>query len=93
MNFQCFRCYADELVNKTIAEIREIYSTYPDPSCSVYKGNKTSVDSPLWASTYNADSDIDSGKCDRWFYELDYGYQSMSSEVCVPINPFIRSNF
>lgn len=79
--FVFFRCYADELANKTIPEIREIYSTYADPSCSVYKGNRSSVEgSLLGSSPYNLASDP-SEKCQRWIYELDYGYQSMSAEV------------
>lgn len=81
--FVFFRCYADELANKTIPEIREIYSTYADPSCSVYKGNRTAVEgSLLLSSPHDLDRANDpSEKCQRWIYELDYGYQSMSAEV------------
>lgn len=76
-----FRCYADELANKTILEIREIYSTYADPSCSVYKGNQTAVSNRLLGVSSHANDTNE--KCQRWIYEKDYGYQSMSAEVCA----------
>lgn len=59
--FVIYRCYDEELKYKTVNEIREIYSTYPNPSCTNYKNG--------------------SGYCDRWIYEYDHGYKSMSSEV------------
>lgn len=71
--FYYFRCYADELANKSIAEIRDIYSKYPDPSCTKYRGDSSLAS----IGSYNNDSE----HCDRWFYELDHGYKSMSSEV------------
>lgn len=68
-----FRCYADELANKTIDEIREIYSHYSNPSCTKYRGNVSLSSFDFYKN--------DSESCDRWIYELDHGYQSMSSEV------------
>lgn len=59
--FVIYRCYDEELENKTVNELREIYSTYPNPSCTNYRNG--------------------SEHCDRWIYEYDHGYKSMSSEV------------
>lgn len=72
-----FRCYHDDLVNKTFAEIREIYANYSDPHCTPYK-SEVSPTSFNYDSTYNSN---ETQHCDRWFYELDHGYESMSSEV------------
>lgn len=72
VNLNC-RCYSDELANKTIGEIREIYSQYSNPSCSKYQGD----DSLLSSDFYRNETE----HCDRWIYELDHGYKSMSSEV------------
>lgn len=57
------------LVNKTMDEVREIYSNYSNPSCTKYKGSHTTG------------FKNDTGQCDRWIYEYDHGYKSMSSEV------------
>lgn len=65
------RCYDDALADKTIDEVREIYSNYSNPSCTKYRGNGP------FASGYSNDT----GQCDRWIYKLDHGYKSMSSEV------------
>lgn len=69
-----YRCYDDRLANKTIDEIREIYSKYQNPSCTPYQGNSTAIQ-------FDAYSQNISTNCDRWIYELDHGYKSMSSEV------------
>lgn len=58
------RCYDESLVNKSIAEIRDAYSSYKDPHCTVFQGNGSSNE-----------------KCDRWIYDYDHGYRSMSSEL------------
>lgn len=68
------RCYADELANKTIDEVRQIYSVYPNPSCVKYQ-NEDMLSFDLYKN--------DTGSCDRWIYELDHGYKSMSSEVRI----------
>lgn len=72
--FTCFRCYDDELANKTIEEVREIYSHYSNPSCTPYQGVSK-------FSFLNNDHPSNSTTCNRWIYELDHGYKSMSSEV------------
>lgn len=66
-------------MNKTIDEIREIYSSYPDPHCTPYQGEGAhkhfdSVAYEQWSGPE---------RCDRWFYEYDHGYHSMSSEVRI----------
>lgn len=68
--FLSSRCYDEALANKTMDEVREIYSSYPNPSCTKYRGSPTTG------------FQNDTGQCDRWIYELDHGYKSMSSEVC-----------
>lgn len=73
----CFRCYAEELANKTIDEIREIYSSYPDPSCTPYQGQSEHREFGSVAYELKGGE----GRCDRWFYDYDHGYHSMSSEV------------
>lgn len=72
-----FRCYAEELANKTIDEIREIYSSYPDPSCTPYQGQSEHRQFDSVAYELKGGE----GRCDRWFYDYDHGYHSMSSEV------------
>lgn len=67
--FVIYRCYDEALANKTANEIREIYSSYENPSCTKYKG-------PDFIESRNG-----SEHCDRWIYEYDHGYKSMSSEV------------
>lgn len=80
-----FRCYAEELANKTIDEIREIYSSYPDPSCTPYQSSH-GVDSSARFSFFGSEFQnvsIRNNRCDSWFYDYDHGYKSMSSEVSV----------
>lgn len=67
------RCYHDALQNKTIDEIRNIYANYTDPHCTPYKANDFNFN---FFGANNTD-----GTCDKWIYEFDHGYQSMSSEV------------
>lgn len=95
------RCYAEELANKTIEEIREIYSSYPNPHCTPYntRGNHDQFGSVAYELRGGEE------RCDRWFYEFDHGYQSMSSEVSFlyfigifrcstsPLHPLLRQTF
>lgn len=83
-NFDC-RCYADELANKTISEIREIYANYENPSCTKYRN--VEIDTQLSNDLYKNDTEF----CNQWIYEFDHGYQSMSSEVSIlKFDPFIQ---
>ncbi|XP_031633769.1 solute carrier family 22 member 23-like [Contarinia nasturtii] len=67
-------CYYDDIVNKSIDQIREIYSNYSNPSCTPYKTDVSSVD-------FFGANNTNDGACDRWIYEYDHGYKSMSSEL------------
>lgn len=72
-----FRCYHDDLANKSIAEIRQIYANYSNPSCTPYKSHESPASFNYLSTYYKNESQY----CDRWIYELDHGYKSMSSEV------------
>lgn len=77
------RCYHEDLANKTIDEVRQIYSNYSDPHCTPYKPDSLN---------YNifGVSNTDGDTCDRWIYEFDHGYQSMSSEVSLIIELYFQ---
>lgn len=77
--------------NKSIDEIREFYSHYPNPSCTKIN--------PRSQSFLSEDSDfsnngfvgnikkifrkpqVDEGECQKWIYNRDFGYESMTSEL------------
>lgn len=62
-------CYHEKLVNKSMAEIKLIYSQFEDPSCT----RLADIDG------YNVT--VSTEACDRWFYDYDYGYKSMNTEL------------
>lgn len=88
--YRC-RCYSEKLSNSTFDEIRQIYSAYEKPSCTVI--NETEIlylpEADLVHQIYTFDylrSEDDNKapiSCDKWIYKLDYGYHSMTSDVSL----------
>lgn len=87
--FDGFRCYSDELVGKSPEELRKIFANYSDPSCTPLGTTidihdiHTKQPYTLTASfLYRSDDEPEHKTCQRWIYNLDYGYQSMTTDVC-----------
>lgn len=95
------RCYSEKLSNLSFERIREIYSTYEQPSCSVINGTEilylpeTESDHQQHQISYTFDylriDDVDKAPraCEKWIYKLDYNYHSMTSDVRLKKMSFI----
>lgn len=66
------------LTNCSFDEIAETYSKYNNPSCAVL--NQTSM-SPEIEEDTGRFTDPEDMECHKWFYNRDYGYQSMTADV------------
>lgn len=64
-----YRCHHDQLENKTIDQIRNLYDPFERPSCS-----------SLILDGENLTS-ISDEKCEKWIYNYEKGYESISTEV------------
>ncbi|CAD7092957.1 unnamed protein product [Hermetia illucens] len=62
-------CYHEKLANKSMLEIKQIYSQFENPSCT----RLADIDG------YNVT--VSDELCDRWIYDYDYGYKSMNTEL------------
>lgn len=85
-----YRCYSEKLSNLTHEEIKQIYSTYTNPSCSVinetesvYLPETKFINELPYTFDYlrSDDNNTTSSTCSKWIYKLDYGYHSMTSDV------------
>ncbi|KAG4070913.1 hypothetical protein HA402_011139 [Bradysia odoriphaga] len=85
-------CYSEKLSNLTYDEIKQIYSAYERPSCTIlnetenlYLLEAESVAQLPYSFDYLRSNDDDKksadGECEKWIYKLDYEYHSMTSEL------------
>ncbi|XP_017844794.1 solute carrier family 22 member 6-like [Drosophila busckii] len=63
-------CYHEQLVNQSFAQLKALYSQFEKPSC-------TRLDSIDAAGNVTLSAE----RCDRWFYNYDNGFRSMSAEL------------
>lgn len=78
---------------KSPEELRLIFANYSDPSCTPLRPpldiqNIHSDEPDLLSEHFLYRSDEASPQqCNRWIYNLDYGYQSMTTDVnCIVLN-------
>lgn len=86
------RCFSEQLQNKSIDEIREFYSHYPNPSCTQISPKSQSFLSEYAEMSNNGfvgnmkklfgiQHSDEFGECQKWIYNRDFGYESMTSEL------------
>lgn len=85
--FFCFRCYSDELIGKSPEELRHIFANYSDPSCTPLRSTiniqniqSNEINSISGNIAYLSEASS-SAQCHKWIYNLDFGYQSMTTDV------------
>lgn len=62
-------CYHELLENKTFTEISQIYKKFPNPHCTLLDYNGTDFVA------------AEVGKCRKWFFKKENGYESITTEV------------
>ncbi|GAB0092743.1 organic cation transporter protein [Sergentomyia squamirostris] len=70
-------CSTEATQNLSIGELREVFSSYDDPFCS-RKAREELFIPNIWMESSATKR---RQNCDQWIYDLDFGYQSMTSDL------------
>ncbi|XP_055715910.1 organic cation transporter protein-like [Phlebotomus papatasi] len=68
-------CSTEATQNLSIGELRQVFSTYDDPFCSRMANEE------FFPNIWMESSSQRHSNCDQWIYDLDFGYQSMTSDL------------